>query len=651
MAVKNLHLPNFPSFDTDEILTLAPRWNTYKKRFELLCSAIGVTDNKQKLSMLLTLIGDGSYEIYENITPTPELSYTEVITLFDEHFKPQLNESYETYLFNQMRQKEEETIHQYYVRLREQAKKCNFHDMDKNIKQQIELSTTDGKLRKFSFRNPTKTLHQLLAEGKVMEDIAIQTLRLEKSVISSQDVNAVKKSTKRFGKNNFSPRGMSKSNTNKCFRCDGAYPHQQTCPAIGKECKKCKKTGHFARCCKTKPQTSFPPRNRTNNFQPMNHNRQQNYRQPLNNIAHSPQPNTTSAYSYNDDEYLFAVRNIFNKEEVVEQSEKVNFNRIVKIEKIKVQVLVDSGASVNILNKRTYEGLNNQLDNPIKIRKSKTTVITYGSEEPDLKILGETELLLESENKFTTTKFYVANADHKNLLSGTTAITLGILALRPPEVNTCAKFEQNNQHRKASNKTRVEQISPVNNNLNRTRDIKDNSKTPFLNNNNYGGEQKEMPERISKIIETYKNSVFSGKIGKLKDHQVKLHIDKNVTPVAQKERRIPFALRKKVSEEIERLQAEDIIEDVTKEPTPWLNPLVIIPKGDNSIRLCVDMRCANKAITRTRFPTPTVEDLMIKLKGAKVFSKLDLTSAFYQLELTPESRQITAFQTENTEKI
>ena len=66
MAVKNLHLPNFPSFDTDGILTLAPRWNTYKKRFELLCSSIGVTDNKQKLSMLLTLIGDGAYEIYEN---------------------------------------------------------------------------------------------------------------------------------------------------------------------------------------------------------------------------------------------------------------------------------------------------------------------------------------------------------------------------------------------------------------------------------------------------------------------------------------------------------------------------------------------------------------------------------------------------------
>ena len=57
---------------------------------------------------------------------------------------------------------------------------------------------------------------------------------------------------------------------------------------------------------------------------------------------------------------------------------------------------------------------------------------------------------------------------------------------------------------------------------------------------------------------------------------------------------------------------------------------------------------ANKAIERTRFPTPTVEDLTVKLRKAKKFSKLDLKSAFHQLELSPE--YITAFQTENKVK-
>ena len=58
------------------------------------------------------------------------------------------------------------------------------------------------------------------------------------------------------------------------------------------------------------------------------------------------------------------------------------------------------------------------------------------------------------------------------------------------------------------------------------------------------------------------------------------------------------------------------------------------------------MRAANKAITRTRYPTPTVEDLLVKLKGSKVFTKLDMVSAFHQLELDESSRYITAFQTD-----
>ena len=59
------------------------------------------------------------------------------------------------------------------------------------------------------------------------------------------------------------------------------------------------------------------------------------------------------------------------------------------------------------------------------------------------------------------------------------------------------------------------------------------------------------------------------------------------------------------------------------------------------------MRNANTAIERTRFTTPTVDDLIFKLKGAKYFTKLDLNSAFHQLELHEDRRYITAFQTED----
>ena len=59
------------------------------------------------------------------------------------------------------------------------------------------------------------------------------------------------------------------------------------------------------------------------------------------------------------------------------------------------------------------------------------------------------------------------------------------------------------------------------------------------------------------------------------------------------------------------------------------------------------MRNANTAIERTRFPLPTVDELIVKLRNATRFSKLDLNKVFHQLELDPELRYITAFQTED----
>ena len=82
-----------------------------------------------------------------------------------------------------------------------------------------------------------------------------------------------------------------------------------------------------------------------------------------------------------------------------------------------------------------------------------------------------------------------------------------------------------------------------------------------------------------------------------------------MSPVAQKARRIPFHLRKKVEQELNNLEQQGIIEKVNG-PTPWVSPLVVIPKKNGDVRLCVDMRMANKAIERECHPAPTVDDLI-----------------------------------------
>jgi len=55
--------------------------------------------------------------------------------------------------------------------------------------------------------------------------------------------------------------------------------------------------------------------------------------------------------------------------------------------------------------------------------------------------------------------------------------------------------------------------------------------------------------------------------------------------------------------------------------------LVVTPKKDGSVRLCLDARAPNKTIARQTYPIPTLEPIIDYLKGAKYFSKIDLRNA------------------------
>ena len=138
-------------------------------------------------------------------------------------------------------------------------------------------------------------------------------------------------------------------------------------------------------------------------------------------------------------------------------------------------------------------------------------------------------------------------------------------------------------------------------------------------------------------------SLFGG-ISKVKGKVIKLHIDPDVKPKQQPHRCIPFHVRKDVETELKRLEELDIIEPVTG-PTPWMSPIVVVPKSSGQVRICVDMREENKAVKREKHLMPTIDDLLADLNGATVFSKLDVSSGYHQLELAPESHHITTFST------
>ena len=110
-------------------------------------------------------------------------------------------------------------------------------------------------------------------------------------------------------------------------------------------------------------------------------------------------------------------------------------------------------------------------------------------------------------------------------------------------------------------------------------------------------------------------------------------------------RRVPFPIPNKVKAELDRPEKADIIHPI-EEPTDWCASIVPVLKKDGlSVRITTDFKEFNKAIKRERYQIPTLEDLLQRLKGAKVFSKLDARSGFFQLPLDEESQKLTTFIT------
>ena len=255
-------------------------------------------------------------------------------------------------------------------------------------------------------------------------------------------------------------------------------------------------------------------------------------------------------------------------------------------------MVVDTGASVNIIGEDTFQ----KFGQNIRLQKCKTSIFAYGASET-LPIIGKFEATLETKSKLTVADLHVVKGNNVCLLSYETATNLGLVTVHVQQINS--------------------------------------SKIPDAN-------KQKRPLSLTGVLQKYPN-LFNG-IGQLKDFKLKLHIDKTVPPVAQPARKIPFHMRQKVKAAIEKLEQDGIIEKV-EGPTPWVSPLVFTPKKDGDVRLCVDMRMANRAIQRERHPSSTVDDLVHKLNGATVFSKLDLRAGYHQLLLDEESRYITTFET------
>ena len=74
-------------------------------------------------------------------------------------------------------------------------------------------------------------------------------------------------------------------------------------------------------------------------------------------------------------------------------------------------------------------------------------------------------------------------------------------------------------------------------------------------------------------------------------------------------------------------------------------PILFVPKKDGSLRLCVDYRALNKITKKNRYPLPLISEILDRLVGAKIFTKLDLRDAYHRIPVAEKDRWKTAFRT------
>ncbi|KAL5583161.1 hypothetical protein UlMin_015603 [Ulmus minor] len=127
------------------------------------------------------------------------------------------------------------------------------------------------------------------------------------------------------------------------------------------------------------------------------------------------------------------------------------------------------------------------------------------------------------------------------------------------------------------------------------------------------------------------------------DREIEFEIEllPGTTPISK----APYRMAPTELKELQ-LQLQELIDKRFIRPShsPWGAPVLFVKKKDGTMRMCIDYRELNKVTIKNKYPLPRIDDLFDQLKGATVFSKIDLRSGYHQLKIRESDTPKTAFR-------
>jgi hypothetical protein len=145
-----------------------------------------------------------------------------------------------------------------------------------------------------------------------------------------------------------------------------------------------------------------------------------------------------------------------------------------------------------------------------------------------------------------------------------------------------------------------------------------------------------------RVVQKYSDVFLEELPGMPPDRDIEFIIDllPGTPPISKRPYRMPVNELVELKKQIVELQSKGFIHPSS---SPWGVPVLLVEKKDGTQRMCLDYRSLNEVTIKNKYPLPWIEDLFDQLKGASVFSKIDLRSGYHQLKIRESDIPKTTF--------